>query len=201
MKAHLEHGGASAQIPALLCLGPPKTNKSPKVEANWESLLLTVWETSQPGTHLDQISLTEGRFRWQHDQVLAQLAEGVKKERKLKNTKLQVKGPGFISFLNPGEGRQGGWVCRDLHYSNWLGNESWSPKATQVSRRNCRHQPLTWHCTLVKNNKTGGHSGTDSTMGGKMWGAALVQAGEISVPHFWKPVERMESLETPGGWL
>lgn len=65
--------------------------------------MLTVWETSQPGTHLDQISLTEGRFRWQHDQVLAQLAEGVEKERKLKNTKLLVKGPGFISFLKPGE--------------------------------------------------------------------------------------------------
>lgn len=58
-----------------------------------------------------------------------------------------------------------------------------------------------WPDIALKNNKTGGHSGTDSTMGGKMWGAALVQAGEISVPHFWKPVERMESLETPGGWL
>ncbi len=47
--------------------------------------------------------LTEGRFRWRHDQVLAQLADGLEKERKRKRTKVQDKGPRFIGFLRPGE--------------------------------------------------------------------------------------------------
>lgn len=48
-------------------------------------------------------SLTEGRFRWRHDQVLARLADGLEKERKRKGTKAQDKGPRFIGFLRPGE--------------------------------------------------------------------------------------------------
>lgn len=47
--------------------------------------------------------LTEGRFRWRHDQVLAQLANGLERERKWKRTKSQDKGPRFIGFLRPGE--------------------------------------------------------------------------------------------------
>ncbi|KAG1953648.1 hypothetical protein F2P79_009189 [Pimephales promelas] len=47
--------------------------------------------------------LTEGRFRWRHDQVLAQLAEGLEKERKRKRSKAQDRGPRFICFLRPGE--------------------------------------------------------------------------------------------------
>lgn len=50
-----------------------------------------------------QASLTVGRFRWHHDQVLAQLADGLEKERKRKRTKAQYKGPCFIGLLRPGE--------------------------------------------------------------------------------------------------
>ncbi|KAJ8017190.1 hypothetical protein DPEC_G00015180 [Dallia pectoralis] len=48
--------------------------------------------------------LTEGRFRWRHDQVLAQLADGLEKERKRKRTKAQDKGP--VSFASSGLGRR-----------------------------------------------------------------------------------------------
>lgn len=44
-----------------------------------------------------------GRFRWHHDQVLAQVADGLEKERKRKRTQAQYKGPCFIGFLRPGE--------------------------------------------------------------------------------------------------
>lgn len=47
--------------------------------------------------------LTEGRFRWCHDQVLAQLVEGLEKDRKWKRTKGQDRGPHFICFLRPEE--------------------------------------------------------------------------------------------------
>lgn len=50
-----------------------------------------------------QESLTEGRFRWRHDQVLAQLNDGLEKERKPNGTKAQDKGHRFIGFLRPGE--------------------------------------------------------------------------------------------------
>lgn len=50
-----------------------------------------------------RVSLTEGRFRWRHDQVLARLADGLEKERKRKGTEAHDKGPHFISFLRSGE--------------------------------------------------------------------------------------------------
>ncbi|KAJ8011010.1 hypothetical protein DPEC_G00053760 [Dallia pectoralis] len=40
---------------------------------------------------------------WRHDQVLAQLANGLEKVRKRKRTKAQDKGPRFICFLRTGE--------------------------------------------------------------------------------------------------
>lgn len=69
--------------------------------------------------------LTEGRFRWRHDQVLAQLADGLEKERKRKGTKAQDKGP-LLHRLSQAwrEGRQGGQMCRDPRYGKGLGNES-----------------------------------------------------------------------------
>lgn len=55
-----------------------------------------------------QAKLTEGRFRRRHDGVLAQLADGLSKERKRKSPQAHTKGHCFISFLMPGgKGGQG----------------------------------------------------------------------------------------------
>ncbi|KAJ7995782.1 hypothetical protein DPEC_G00248160 [Dallia pectoralis] len=72
-------------------------------------LLSSVYDVLPTPTNLqrwrltEDAGLTEGRFRWRHDQVLAQLADGLEKERKRKRTKAQDKGPRFICFLRPGE--------------------------------------------------------------------------------------------------
>ena len=42
-----------------------------------------------------------GKFRWQHDQILTQLAAGVEQARK--KPKQLSKGPRFIHFLRAGE--------------------------------------------------------------------------------------------------
>ena len=46
-------------------------------------------------------NLTDGKFRWRHDQILTQLAAGVEQARK--KPKQLSKGPRFIDFLRAGE--------------------------------------------------------------------------------------------------
>lgn len=61
-----------------------------------------------------RVSLTDGRFQWRHDQVLAQLTDGLEKEKKRKGTTTKV--PASLAFLGPGRRQasrtegQGLWV-------------------------------------------------------------------------------------------
>ena len=88
----------SDQVSALFrLLCPTNTNKPPKAETNWESLLFAVWGTSQPRAHLIIMS---NKPDSREIQMVAWPGAG---RRKRKNTKLQAKGPLLISFLRPGE--------------------------------------------------------------------------------------------------
>lgn len=67
-------------------------------------LLFTVqeqtWQTRNTFCH-SLVSLTNRRLRWRHDQVLAQLADGLENERKRNRT--NNKAPLFSGFFRPGE--------------------------------------------------------------------------------------------------
>lgn len=56
-----------------------------------------------------RLGLADGKFRWRHDKILAQLADGVEQARK--KVKKISNGPNFIHFVRPGEsiatGRKG----------------------------------------------------------------------------------------------
>ncbi|XP_061778568.1 uncharacterized protein LOC133569990 [Nerophis ophidion] len=51
-------------------------------------------------------SLADGKFRWRHDQILAQLAEGVEQARN--RTRQLSNGPRFIHFIRAGESAAAG---------------------------------------------------------------------------------------------
>lgn len=51
-------------------------------------------------------ALSQGRYRWRHDQVLRVLADTLEKERK-QERQMMTKGPGFINFVKPGQKAKG----------------------------------------------------------------------------------------------
>lgn len=100
MEGHLKHGGSSDKVDVLpttsnlhrwRLTGDPSCVLCGK-PANLEHILSSC-----------QVRLTDGRFRWHHDQVLAQLVDGLEKERKRMTFNTQAKGPRFIAFLGPRE--------------------------------------------------------------------------------------------------
>ena len=51
-------------------------------------------------------ALSQGRYRWRHDQVLRVLADILEKERR-QERQMKTKGPGFINFVKPGQKAKG----------------------------------------------------------------------------------------------
>lgn len=100
MEGHLKHGGSSDKVdvlPTTSNLHRWRFTEDPSCAlcgkpANLEHILSSC-----------QVRLTDGRFRWHHDQVLAQLVDGLEKERKRMTFNTQAKGPRFIAFLGPRE--------------------------------------------------------------------------------------------------
>ena len=52
-----------------------------------------------------RVALTEGKYKWRHDQVLREIAQIVE-ERRSKNAAPRDKGGGKIDFIKPGEKRR-----------------------------------------------------------------------------------------------
>lgn len=75
-------------------------------------------------------SLTEGGFRWSHDQLLAHLADRLDKERKIR----AVMVPIYQLHQTRRKGRQIEWGHKDPQHGKGLGGESRLGKATQIPR-------------------------------------------------------------------
>ena len=50
-----------------------------------------------------KVSLSDGKYKWRHDQVLKEIAQSVEEKRKENNSAPREKGGGKIDFVRPGE--------------------------------------------------------------------------------------------------
>ena len=53
-----------------------------------------------------RVALTEGKYKWRHDQVLREIAQIVEERRRSNNAAPRDKGGGKIDFIKPGEKRR-----------------------------------------------------------------------------------------------
>lgn len=90
LEGHLEHGGTSVEVPPEFCVRCAANTNEPQ---RWRLTKDPSCAQCKRTANLEHIlsscraSPMEGKFRWCHDQVLAQLADGVEKERKRKRPK------------------------------------------------------------------------------------------------------------------
>lgn len=54
-----------------------------------------------------QASLADGKFRWRHDQILAELATGLEEERRKTHNSTRTTAPRLIRFVRAGESSSG----------------------------------------------------------------------------------------------
>ena len=114
------------------------------------------------------IALTQGRFRWRHNQVLRKLAEQLERCRVRANNSSDPRQQN-IAFIKPGEVRQktrGGEVSTSAYPGEELGHARRPGQAAGLSNRDHTDNPKAGRCDVVHSCQESPNHRTDCALGG-----------------------------------
>ncbi len=121
------------------------------------------------------VALTQGRFRWRHNQMLRKLAEQLERCRVWANSSSVTLHPN-VPFLRPGEGGQKTVAGRTTCL---LGDACWSGHPAYLSNRDHPDNIKARCCGVGHSSQEGPHYWADCAMGRGNTSGARVQAAQV----------------------